>query len=154
MQTALNENESALWTQIAPLLDAAMAGLNETDRTAVVLRFFDGKSMAEIGAALGANEAAAKKRVNRALEKLRKYFTKRGVTSTAETLAGTISANSVQAAPALLAKTATAVALAKGAAASTSTLTLIKGALKIMAWTKTKRLLSASDSCLLLEPAP
>ncbi len=138
MQTALNENESNLWTQIAPLLDAAMAGLNETDRTAVVLRFFDGKSMAEIGAALGANENAAKKRVNRAVEKLRKYFSKRGVTSTAETLAGTISANSVQTAPALLAKTATAVALAKGAAASTSTLTLIKGALKIMAWTKAK----------------
>src|SRR5665213_3608000 len=109
MQTALNENESALWTQIAPLLDAAMAGLNEADRTAVVLRFFDGKSMAEIGAALGANENAAKKRVNRAVEKLRKYFSKRGVTSTAETLAGTISANSVQAAPALLAKTVTAV---------------------------------------------
>jgi RNA polymerase sigma factor (sigma-70 family) len=138
MQTALNENESALWTQIAPLLDAAMAGLNETDRAAVVLRFFDGKSMAEIGAALGANETAAKKRVNRALEKLRKYFSKRGVTSTAETLAGTISANSVQAAPVALAKTATTVALAKGAAASTSTLTLIKGALKIMAWTKMK----------------
>ena len=138
MQTALNEDESALWTQIAPLLDAAMAGLNETDRAAVVLRFFDGKSMAEIGAALGANENAAKKRVNRAVEKLRKYFCKRGVTSTAETLAGTISANSVQTAPALLAKAVTATALAKGAAASTSTLTLIKGALKIMAWTKMK----------------
>ncbi len=138
MQTALNENESALWTQIAPLLDAAMAGLNETDRTAVVLRFFDGKSMAEIGAALGANENAAKKRVNRALEKLRKYFSKRGVTSTAETLAGTISANSVQTAPALLAKTATTVALAKGAAAGGSTLILVKGALKAMTWAKLK----------------
>ena len=53
MQTTLNENESDVWTQIAPLLDAAMAGLNETDRHAVVLRFFDGKSMSEVGAALG-----------------------------------------------------------------------------------------------------
>ena len=77
MQTALNENESDLsrrsgteadaWTQIAPLLDAAMAGLNETDRHAVVLRFFDGKSIREVGAALGANEEAAKKRVSRSL---------------------------------------------------------------------------------------
>ena len=48
-----------------------MAGFNETDRHAVVLRFFDGKSMREVGAALGANEDAAKKRVSRALEKLR-----------------------------------------------------------------------------------
>jgi RNA polymerase sigma factor (sigma-70 family) len=138
MQTALNENESNAWTQIAPLLDAAMAGLNEADRHAVVLRFFDGKSLKEVGAALGANEEAAKKRVSRALEKLRAFFARRGVSSTTAIIAGAISANSVQAAPAALAKTVTAVALAKGAAASGSTLTLIQGALKIMAWTKAK----------------
>ena len=138
MQTALNENESDAWAQIAPLLDAAMAGLNETDRHAVVLRFFDGKSLREVGAALGANEEAAKKRVSRALEKLRTFFAKRGVSSTTAIIAGAISANSVQAAPVALAKSVTAMAVAKGAAASGSTLTLIKGALKIMAWTKAK----------------
>jgi hypothetical protein len=77
-------------------------------------------------------------RVNRALEKLRKFFTKRGVTLSSVAIAGTISANSVQAAPVALAKTVTAVAIAKGATASISTLTLIKGALKVMAWTKMK----------------
>ena len=87
---------------------------------------------------MGASEDAAKMRVNRALEKLRKFFTKRGVSSTTAIIAGTISANSVQAAPVALAKSVTAVAIAKGAAASGSTLTLIKGALKIMAWTKAK----------------
>ena len=138
MQTFLNENDSEAWAHIAPLLDAALADLNETDRNAVVLRFFYGKSLGEIGTTLGANEDAARMRVNRALEKLRQFFVKRGIASTTATLAGAISANSVQAAPAALAKTVTAVALAKGAAASTSTLTLIKGALKIMAWTKAK----------------
>ena len=138
MQTILNENESEAWRQIAPLLDAAMAGLNETDRHAVVLRFFDGKSLREVGTALGANEEAAKKRVNRALEKLRTFFARRGVSSTTAIIAGAISANSVQAAPVALAKSVTAVAIAKGATASGSTLTLIKGALKIMAWTKAK----------------
>jgi RNA polymerase sigma factor (sigma-70 family) len=64
MQTVLNENESDAWMHIAPLLDAAMAGLNETDRHSVVLRFFDGKSLREVGAALGANEDAAQKRVH------------------------------------------------------------------------------------------
>ena len=49
-----------------------------------------------------------------------------------------MAANSVHAAPAALATTVTAVALAKGAVASGSTLTLIKGALKLMAWTKAK----------------
>ena len=138
MQTILNENESEAWRQIAPLLDAAMAGLNETDRHAVVLRFFDGKSLREVGTALGANEEAAKKRVNRALEKLRTFFARRGVSSTTAIIAGAISANSVQAAPVALAKSVTAVAIAKGATASGSTLTLIKGALIIMAWTKAK----------------
>jgi hypothetical protein len=60
------------------------------------------------------------------------------MSSTTANIAGAISANSVQAAPVALAKSVTAVAIAKGAAASGSTLTLIKGALKIMAWTKAK----------------
>jgi hypothetical protein len=64
-------------------------------------------------------------------------------------LTAAISANSVQAAPAVLAKTATAVALAKGATASTSTLTLIKGALKVMAWTKAKTAVVAGAALIL-----
>jgi RNA polymerase sigma factor (sigma-70 family) len=138
MQSILNEPESETWTHIAPLLDGAMEQLGRKDHDALVLRFFENKSLGEVGVAIGASEDTARMRVNRALEKLRKFFTKRGVSSTAETIAGQISANSVQAAPVALAKAVTAVALAKGAAASASTLTLIKGALKIMAWTKVK----------------
>jgi RNA polymerase sigma factor (sigma-70 family) len=126
------------WLQIAPLLDTAIAGLNEKDRHAIVLRFFQNQSLRETGLAIGASEEAAKKRVNRALEKLRKIFTRHGITSTTDAIAGAISANSIQAAPIALAKTVTAVAIAKGAAASTSTLTLLEGALKTMAWTKAK----------------
>src|ERR1039458_8870122 len=63
MQNESNRNEADVWEQIAPLLDTAMAGLNETDRHAVVLRFFDGKSMMEISAARGANEFPAGNRV-------------------------------------------------------------------------------------------
>ena len=138
MQAILNEPESETWQQIAPLLDGAMGQLGQKDHDAVVLRFFEGRNFREIGAALGASEDAAKMRVNRALEKLRKFFTKRGVSSTTAIIAGAISANSIQAAPVALAKSVTAVAIAKGAAASGSTLTLVKGALKIMAWTKAK----------------
>ncbi len=138
MQSLLNESESETWSQIAPLLDTAMERLGEEDHNAIVLRFFEGRNFKEVGAALGASEEAAKMRVSRALEKLRTFFTKRGVVSTTAIIAGAISANSVQAAPALLAKSVTAVAIAKGAAASGSTLILIQGALKLMAWTKAK----------------
>jgi len=69
MQNTLNESESEVWPQIAPLLDAAMVGLSEADHDAVALRFFDHKSMKEIGAALGASEDAVKMRVNRAVDR-------------------------------------------------------------------------------------
>ena len=126
-----------------------MGRLGEKDRNAIVLRFFENKNLSEVGAALGMSEDAAKMRVNRALEKLRKIFTKRGVASTTAIIAGAVSANSVQAAPVGLAKTISAVAIAKGAAASVSTLTLIKGALKIMAWTKAKTVIVAGMVALL-----
>jgi len=142
-------NETGAWPQIEPLLDDAMGRLNEKERNAIVLRFFEGKSFQEIGAAFGGTENAAKKRVIHGLEKLRKFFAKRGVDSTAATIAETISANSIQAAPAALAKAVTAVAIAKGATASTSTLTLIKGALKIMAWTKAKTAIVVGAGVLL-----
>ncbi|MDR3458162.1 MAG: sigma-70 family RNA polymerase sigma factor [Verrucomicrobiae bacterium] len=149
MQSALDQAGSDVWPRIAPLLDHAVAGLHEKDRRAIVLRFYEGRNLREVGLALGASEGAAEKRVNRALEKLRNFFTKRGVSSTTASIAGAISANSVHAAPVALAKTVTVVAVAKGAAASGSTLTLIKGALKIMAWTKAKTALVAGAALLL-----
>ena len=137
MQSILNQPDIDAWAQLAPLLDAALAELGETDRTALVLRFFENKTAREIAGALRMEEAAAQKRVARALEKLRAIFAKRGVTLSPTDIAGTVAANSVQAAPPGLAVAIMAVAT-KGAAVSTSTLTLVKGALKIMAWTKTK----------------
>jgi len=133
-----SEANAETWQQIAPLLDGAMEQLGQKDHDALVLRFFENKNFAEVGVALGASEDAAKMRVNRALEKLRKILSKRGVNSTTVILTGIISTNSVQAAPAALAKSASAVAIAKGAMASGSTLILVKGALKLMTLAKVK----------------
>jgi RNA polymerase sigma factor (sigma-70 family) len=141
MQSTLNEAEpmrEETWNQIAPLLDGAMEKLGQENHDALVLRFFENKTFAEVGATLGASEDAAKMRVNRALEKLRKFFTKRGVSSTTAIIAGTISANSVQAAPVALAKSVTAVAIVKGSIAAASTITLVKGTMKMMTWLKIK----------------
>ena len=139
MQSTLEQTPPDLvWPELAPLLDEAMAGLGATDRNAVVLRYFENKNLAEVGTALGLEERAAQKRVHRSLEKMRRFFAKRGVSLTAAVIAGAMSAHSVQAAPVGLAKAVTAVAVTKGALAGGSTLTLIKGALKVMAWTKAK----------------
>jgi DNA-binding CsgD family transcriptional regulator len=114
-----------------------MGRLGQSEQNALALRFFEGRSFKEVAAALGATEAATKMRVNRALEKLRTFFAKRGFTLSVAAIAGALSAHSVQAAPIGLATSVTAVAV-KGAAVSSSTLTLIKSTLKFMAWTKLK----------------
>ncbi|HEU5396483.1 MAG TPA: sigma-70 family RNA polymerase sigma factor, partial [Verrucomicrobiae bacterium] len=137
------------WEELSPLLDDAISQLREKDRDAIVLRFFENKTLAEVGASMGIAERAAQKRVLRSLEKLRAFFAHHGVASTSEGIAGTISAHSIQSAPVLLAKAATAAALAKGATASASTVTLIHGALKIMAWTKVKTALTVGAAVLL-----
>src|ERR1035437_5979588 len=94
---------SAEWTHIEPLLDDAMDALDETDRSAILLRYFENKTLREVGEALGTSDDAAQKRVSRAVEQLREFFSKRKVTIGASGLAVLISPNAVQSAPAGLA---------------------------------------------------
>ena len=107
--TNMNTTESStgvppVWSEIEPFLDEAMESLDEADRSAVLLRYFESKSLREVGEALGASEDAAQKRVSRAVERLREFFSKRNVTIGASGLAVLISANAVQAAPIRLAQ--------------------------------------------------
>jgi RNA polymerase sigma factor (sigma-70 family) len=129
MRESTNENEVGRvtpgapdWEQIRPALDDAMHDLKETEREAILLRYFENRQFAEVGAKLGLNENAARMRVERALEKLRAVLAKRGIT-TAAALASVISANAVQIAPANLAVT---LAASSVAAAGTGTFTLMK----------------------------
>ena len=142
MQSTLNEPTDAeagtdAWTQLAPLLDDALAELGETDRAALVLRYFENKNGREIALALRIGEAAAQKRVVRALEKLRGRFVKRGVTLTGAVIAGAVAANAAPAAPTGMAVAVAAVA-AKGGAISATITTLVKGTMKTMTWIKIK----------------
>ena len=124
--TNMNATESStgvppVWSEIEPFLDEAMESLDEADRNAVLLRYFESKSLREVGEALGASEDAAQKRVSRAVERLREFFSKRNVTIGASGLAVLISANAIQAAPVGLAATISAAAVLAGTAVSTST---------------------------------
>jgi RNA polymerase sigma factor (sigma-70 family) len=105
------------WECIAPCLDEVLAKLRAKDREAVVLRFFQQRSYAEIGAALGMGESAARMRTERALEKLRAALLRRGVRSTAEALAAAIGAHGVTAAP--LGTETSVLAVVAGADAAT-----------------------------------
>src|SRR6266851_5113510 len=78
-------SSEANWDDFSPLLDEAMSRLGAKDRDAVLLRYFERKELRVVGDALGTSEAAARKRVSRALERLRRYLTARGVSLSAAT---------------------------------------------------------------------
>ena len=127
MNELLAPEPEAIWEHIAPQLDAALGELNELDRDALLLRYFERKSAREMAQTLGTSEDAAQKRVSRAVEHLREFFAKRGVTVGASGLVVIISANAVQAAPAGLAVTiSTAATLAGTTLATTATATATK----------------------------
>jgi len=127
MNELFSTESDAIWEHIAPHLDHALGELSEPDRDVVLLRYFQRKSAREIAQTLGVSEEAAQKRVNRAVERLREFFAKHGVTVGASGLVVVISANAVQAAPIGLALTiSAAAALGSATIATTATATVIK----------------------------
>jgi len=92
MQTTLSSSSEpdADWARLRPVIDDVIVALKDEDREAIALRFFEKRSFAEVGAALRTTEEAARKRVDRALEKLRATLAQRGVTSTTAALGLTL----------------------------------------------------------------
>jgi RNA polymerase sigma factor (sigma-70 family) len=126
----------ASWDDIAPSLDEALAHLGQADRHAVLLRFFEKKGLKEVGRAIGSSEDAAKKRISRALDKLRGFLVRRGIVLSTLTLASVLAENSVQAAPAGVISSTFAAATAK--AGTATMLALVKAALQAMFYAKVK----------------
>jgi len=132
---ALEDHGKARFEQIAPILDEAINQLSTPDRSAIVLRFYEGQDLRSIGQALALNEDAAQKRVARALEKLRRLLLRRGVALSGAGLAAMLGAEASTAAPAGLAASVSSAALAgamagKGALALT-TLKVISSMIKV-----------------------
>ena len=106
------------WEQLRPLLDEMLDEMDPADRDALLLRFFEKRSHKEIGDLLGSGEEAARKRVTRALDKLRESLARRGVTASASAFSATVLANGIHAAPAGLAAAISAAAASSNVAAT------------------------------------
>jgi len=136
--TAMNASDTD-WTQIEPLLEEGMDTLEEKERAALLLRFFEQKSLSEVGAALGINEEAARKRVSRSVERLREFFVRRGVSVSEAALAATMTSNVIQVAPVALGPavisaamvSATTVAVSATAVSKVIAMTTIQKALLV-----------------------
>lgn len=130
------------WTEIEPWLDEAMDRLNENDRSVLLLRYFEKRSLKELGDALGIKEDAAQKRVARSLDKLRLMFAERGASVSAAGLGATLSTLAVQAAPAGLLPSILAAISAPAAGLTLTTLTF--ETLKFMTATQMKTALATA----------
>lgn len=104
---------------LLPLLDEALASLRESERLAVILRYFEGKSWREVGTELGASEDAVQKRGERALETLGRFFARHGFKVSAATLTTGLTTQASAAVPVTLAGVITQTALVPAASAST-----------------------------------
>lgn len=113
-ETNSDSSAELQWEQLQPVIDDAMHELPETDREAILQRYFEKKPFVQIGAKLGLTENAARMRVERALEKLRGILAVRGVASTSVVLAAVLGAQVVSAAPAALSATVVGTSLAAG----------------------------------------
>jgi RNA polymerase sigma factor (sigma-70 family) len=136
----IDSQPDASWEHIEPHLDAALGSLSDADRDALLLRYFKNQSTRQVADTLGVTHDAAQKRLNRAVDRLRDLFAKRGVTLGAGGLL-VISANAVQAAPAALA------AAISTSAALAGTITLATHA--TMSWIHAKATAALVASALL-----
>ncbi len=118
----------ATWDDVLPFLDAAMAALATSDRNAILLRFFQDKSLKDVGLALGVSDDTAQKRITRGLEKLRHFLSGRRVAVTTGSLTSLLSAHVIEAAPAGSADAICTIA-AGGSSLSVSTAAIVKGTL-------------------------
>jgi RNA polymerase sigma factor (sigma-70 family) len=114
------------WEQLSAVLDEALQGLAPTDRDAIVLRYFEGRDLKSVGAALGMKEDTAQKRVSRALEKLRSALSKRGAVLTAAGLGTAMTGHAVTAAPVGMAANVAAATFAGIGSGSGSAVAWIK----------------------------
>jgi len=154
-----DENEAA-WKQLEPHLDQAVAALSEGDRQAILLRFYEKRPLLEIGLHLGLSEEAAKKRVSRALQKMRDFLARRRVAAGGALLAGLMAEKTVQADPAGLAASVLRT-VAVGISPSGVLPHLAQETLNVWRWTKFKIAGGVTVSlcglvwlCLVMAPHP
>jgi len=132
MNTILSDGTDPEWETLRPVLDDAMHELGEQDRTALLLRYFENRPLAEIGTKLGLAENSARMRVDRALTKLQTRLAKRGIVSTAAALGSTLAAQLAITAPAGLGVSVAGASLTVGTGSATlAALLAISGAHKI-----------------------
>jgi len=140
------------WEQVKPVLDEGLDRLSRGDRDAVLLRFFRGASFAEVGETMGISENTAAKRVSRALQKLHRFLSRKGVTLSMPILSSLLASRTTEAAPPEITASCTTAALAGvgvlAGGGTISALLIADGVMKAMAVNRI--ITTAVATCVLL----
>lgn len=131
MDSPIPEQDSNL-----KLIDEGIASLNRTDGNLILMRYFQNRQVDAIASSIGISEQTARKRITRAIERLRRFFADRGAAITVAGVTGLLSSAASQSAPAAVVEAC--VSAAAGAGISTFVASMAKGGLQIMAWSKAK----------------
>lgn len=99
---ALNAAPSVNWDEVRPFIDDALNSLAPAEREVILLRYFENRAFADIGRVLAVSPDGARMRADRALEKVRVFLERRGLTSTSVALAAAFVHPAGIAAPATL----------------------------------------------------
>src|SRR5215510_2369770 len=126
IMNSITDHSEANLAALTPILDDAINQLGDSDRTAIVLRFYEQRDLRSVGEALGSSENAAQKRITRALDALRMLLKQRGVVLSATALGSILASEAVTAAPAAMISAVSASALAASAKGGSSTVALLK----------------------------
>lgn len=139
MKPEANASETPTnWDAISPTLDDAMSQLGSSDRDALVLRYFQNKSLHDVGVALRISEPAAQKRINRAVHRLRSLFARRGIAATDGAICTILAAHAMSPAPQALCTQVVQSVISTAQIASGASTLGTKGAALLMALTKTQ----------------
>jgi hypothetical protein len=114
------------WSRVRPALDGAILSLGREDRQAIILRYFQSRAVPDIAKSLRVTEAAAYKRLERAVDRLRATLAKRGITSSASALSLMIAEQARAGAPAGMANAVAGKALSVAATAGSPAIGLLQ----------------------------
>jgi RNA polymerase sigma factor (sigma-70 family) len=134
---ALPPDQSAEWRELAPILDTLISRLSRTDREAILLRYYRDLSLAQVAVQMRSTPEAVRKRIERAIEKLRAMAGDDGVAISSASLSVAL-AGAVRLAPppGLVATSTVAATAPAGSAIAASSASIVKGTILMTSGTK------------------
>lgn len=136
-EQAMSQNNPDQAAELA-VIDDAIASLGRTDRDLLLMRYLQGRDFAVIAATLGITEPAVRKRLARAIERMRGFFNANGAALSVVSVTGLLGSATTIVAPAAVVEGSVVAATAGGVASTSAVAMIAKGVIQIMSWTNGK----------------